>query len=269
MVDDFKENYQTGFISLFRSIKNHWIFQNDQYFKWWILILLEANFKDNKIVLGYDIHEVKRGQCANSLRTWSNLFACSTKTVSKFFNLLKKDGMIFTETIGKGKHSTTLVNINNYNDYQLSMETQQGEKEKRNGNATETQEPFSGDTTNNDNNDNNDNNVNKRGKSKFSPPSLDDIKKQILDKKYLTVRAESFYNFYESKNWYVGKNKMADWKKALGGWESRNNDKNGKSNNSSGVNGSSQGYKPARVDTSKLVQELTDDLENGNVPGQY
>jgi len=65
---------------------------------------------------------------------------------------------------------------------------------------------------------------------KFSPPSLEDIKNQILEKKYTTVSAVSFYNFYESKNWMIGKNKMADWKKALGGWESRNLENNNKPN---------------------------------------
>lgn len=59
-----------------------------------------------------------------------------------------------------------------------------------------------------------------------------------------------------------------DWKGFKNEWLN-NLKNNGKSNSSSGVNGSGQGYKPARVDTSKLVQELTDDFENGNVPGQY
>lgn len=64
-------------------------------------------------------------------------------------------------------------------------------------------------------------NKQERGK-RFSPPTLSDVKKQISEKKYLTVNAESFINFYGSKNWMIGKNKMTDWKKALGGWESRN-----------------------------------------------
>jgi hypothetical protein len=38
---------------------------------------------------------------------------------------------------------------------------------------------------------------------------------------YRYAVAEEFINFYGSKNWMVGKNKMTDWHKALGGWESR------------------------------------------------
>lgn len=168
MVEDYQENYKTGYISLFRSIKNHWIFQNDQHFKWWIIMLLEANFKSNKLVLGYDIYEIQRGQCANSLRTWAELFNCSTKTVTKFFDLLQKDKMIYSETIGKGKRSTTLININKYNEYQLPSETQEGEYGKRKGNATETLTTFNRDTTNKDNNDNNDNNKSINEETKVS-----------------------------------------------------------------------------------------------------
>ena len=34
-----------------------------------------------------------------------------------------------------------------------------------------------------------------------------------------TVNADRFYDFYESKNWYVGKNKMRDWHAAVRTWE--------------------------------------------------
>lgn len=65
----------------------------------------------------------------------------------------------------------------------------------------------------------------KEREKRFSPPSLSEVQKFIVEKKYQFVNAESFWNFYESKNWYVGKNKMKDWKKALGGWEAREKEK--------------------------------------------
>jgi len=59
-----------------------------------------------------------------------------------------------------------------------------------------------------------------REKKNFSPPSLLEVQDFIIEKKY-GVNAHSFWNFYESKNWMVGKNKMKDWKKAIAGWDSR------------------------------------------------
>jgi hypothetical protein len=47
-----------------------------------------------------------------------------------------------------------------------------------------------------------------------------------------------------------------------------NQPKNGKSNNSNG-NNTSASYVAAKVDSDNLVQELTEDLANGNIPGQY
>ena len=69
-----------------------------------------------------------------------------------------------------------------------------------------------------------------REKKNFSPPSLLEVQDYISEKKY-GVNAHSFWNFYESKNWMVGKNKMKDWAKAISGWESRNNDKSNQNQN--------------------------------------
>lgn len=54
--------------------------------------------------------------------------------------------------------------------------------------------------------------------SRFVPPTLDEIRSYITEKNY-SVDAESFYNFYESKGWFVGKNKMTKWKAAIANWQ--------------------------------------------------
>lgn len=59
----------------------------------------------------------------------------------------------------------------------------------------------------------------------FAPPSLSEIQIYIKKQGYKFVKAESFFNFYESKGWMVGKNKMKDWRKAIAGWEAREKDK--------------------------------------------
>lgn len=59
----------------------------------------------------------------------------------------------------------------------------------------------------------------KRKKKKFTPPSLLEIQEYITLKNY-SVNAEKFLNFYESKGWMVGKNKMTNWKAAVGNWAS-------------------------------------------------
>ena len=113
-----------GWIKIHREIQSHWIFKDANFYKWWSIILFSANHTEKKITLGYSIYIIKTGQCAYSIRTWSNLLDCSTKQVLKFFSLLESDGMITKKTLGKGKQSTTLINIDNYSKYQHSTETQ-------------------------------------------------------------------------------------------------------------------------------------------------
>ncbi|HET8838480.1 MAG TPA: DUF6291 domain-containing protein [Flavobacteriaceae bacterium] len=66
----------------------------------------------------------------------------------------------------------------------------------------------------------------KRGKKKsFSPPKILEVYEYMLLKipETETAKKESqkFHDFYESKNWFVGKNKMANWKSAVSGWINR------------------------------------------------
>ena len=58
--------------------------------------------------------------------------------------------------------------------------------------------------------------------NRFVPPTRDDIGKYCLEKNYC-VDPDKFIDFYTSKNWYVGKNKMKDWKAAVRTWGNRNN----------------------------------------------
>ena len=58
----------------------------------------------------------------------------------------------------------------------------------------------------------------------FTPPTVEEIKEYCLlrDNK---IDAEHFYDFYQSKGWMIGKNKMKDFKAAVRTWEKLNNTK--------------------------------------------
>lgn len=62
--------------------------------------------------------------------------------------------------------------------------------------------------------------------TRFIKPTIDEIKTFLNEQEYETDidrYADRFYNFYESKGWKVGKEKMKDWKAAIRGWLSRDN----------------------------------------------
>lgn len=77
--------------------------------------------------------------------------------------------------------------------------------------------------------------------NKFSPPSKEDVQLYFIEKipeskwseQESILESKKFSDFYDSKNWMVGSNKMSNWKSAISGWINRSkNYNNGKSNSS-------------------------------------
>lgn len=57
-------------------------------------------------------------------------------------------------------------------------------------------------------------------KAFFKKPTLDDVKDYCIERNN-NIEAEAFLDFYDSKDWKIGKNKMKDWKAAVRTWERR------------------------------------------------
>ena len=55
------------------------------------------------------------------------------------------------------------------------------------------------------------------GNKRFTPPTAQEVRDYALEHEY-NVDADRFIDFYESKGWMVGKNKMKDWKAAVRNW---------------------------------------------------
>lgn len=55
---------------------------------------------------------------------------------------------------------------------------------------------------------------------KFVPPTLQEVSYELRSQKvrHYQQQAEKFWNFYEAKNWMIGKNKMKSWKAAIKTW---------------------------------------------------
>lgn len=56
--------------------------------------------------------------------------------------------------------------------------------------------------------------------SRFSPPSVEEVRAYCAEKGY-AINPEHFVDFYESKGWMVGRNKMKDWKASVRTWVKR------------------------------------------------
>lgn len=60
-------------------------------------------------------------------------------------------------------------------------------------------------------------------KAPFKPPTVEEVRAYIAEKGY-KIDAEKWWNYYDSKNWMIGKNKMVKWKSAVATWNTRNYD---------------------------------------------
>jgi len=145
-------NTLEGWISLHRSIQEHWLYQERRVFskyEAWIDMIMMASHKDNRFLLGKELVEVKRGSFITSELKLMDRWRWSKAKVRNFLNLLEEDKMILKKS---DKKKTTLT-IVNYNDYQDGETTQRPQKDH-----TETTKRPQKDTINNVNNDNNVNN---------------------------------------------------------------------------------------------------------------
>ena len=94
-----------------------------------------------------------------------------------------------------------------------------------------------------------------KSKSKrFIKPTIEEIAEYCAQND-LKIDCERFYDYYESNDWHVGKNKMKDWKAAARNWN-RNNYSN--SNNKNASNS------PIYTDNNKVYEDdwFNDDISD-------
>lgn len=159
----------TGWISIDRSIQNHWLFKEKRTFskfEAWIYLLMEANHSKAKVPIGNQIVTVERGQRLTSILTLSDLFNWSRFKVKTFLDLLESDGMLEVKTTSK----YTLITIVNYDFYQSEQGRNQHQNDikptskQHQSNINPTSKQHQTNTNNNDNKDNNEKNGNNEKK---------------------------------------------------------------------------------------------------------
>lgn len=181
-----------GWISIYREIQDHWIWQDGKHLKWWLSILLNVNHQEKQFPVGLELFTCKPGQSFKSIEQWTAMFGCSKKTTIRFFEMLEKEGMIEREILGKGNRRKHLLTVANWEKFQKKETEKETETVPKN-----TPKQYPNVTPNNNaNNGNNENNENKnipltpkRGKSQpiidlaFVPEDFKDIVENWLQYK--------------------------------------------------------------------------------------
>lgn len=149
-------NKKKGFIPLYRSIQDHWLWNNNEPFskgQAWIDLLLSVNHEEKKIMINNTMVTIKPGQRWTSLRTLAATWNWSKDRVSRYIKLLKSDGMITTDETSCG----TLLTIVNWESYIIRQDSKRDtDKDTHKDTGKDTDKDTGKDKTiiyKNDNND--------------------------------------------------------------------------------------------------------------------
>ena len=202
----------TGWAAMYRSIRENWVWEDKPFSKGqaWIDLILTANHEDVVKTIKGRPHKFEKGTISISQRKLAELWGWSRTKVIRFLHDLEATGMVEKKTT-----DYTIIKLVNWDKFQKS----QTKKNTTNDTTDKTTDDTTGDTLNN-----NDLTIkqlnNNRERSRFTPPSLQEVIDYCIERKN-NISPQKFINYYESNGWHVGKNHMKDWKAAVRTWEQR------------------------------------------------
>ena len=219
-----------NFLPLRREVREHWVYQDNDYFKVWTEMLFAARFskQPKKDIYEGSLYTINYGEFLFSRPKWSDKLNIKDHKLKKLLTLLISEEMI--DKVGRvGKSGATIYLIKNYDKYNnLDSETPalsvgitsvEGNTRQPKTNDTPTKvQPNTNETPLKKNVKNEKSVKNEKISSRFTPPTHEEILEYCKSRNN-SVDAQRFIDFYESKGWMVGKNKMKSWQAAVRTWE--------------------------------------------------
>ena len=144
------------------------------------------------------------GECFATNKYFSNLYGKSVVTISKWIGELISNGYISSSYTYKGGTKEIDRRYLSILKGGIKENDREGIKEKFKDNNTSI----------------NINLTDSNNKGRFNKPTINEIADYCIERKN-NIDAETFYDFYESKDWKIGKNKMKAWKACVRTWEKR------------------------------------------------
>jgi hypothetical protein len=179
----------TGWIKLHRQILEWEWYSDNNCFRVFLHLLLKANHKEKR----FKGIELKVGSIVTSRDLLARETGLSSQQVRTALNKLISTNEITSVTSSQG----TILQIVSYEKYQIATSEITNEQPTSNQQVTT--------------------NKNVKKENKFIIPTFNDVLEYCMQNN-LDVDGVKFINFYESKGWMVGKNKMKDWKAAIRTW---------------------------------------------------
>lgn len=173
-----------------------------------------------------------------SLRNLADRMGIPFKTLSRHIDRLlayirkcsdTENDTLFDTAVDTVQKVVTICNLVFYNFEKDRLDTMFDTVSDTNVRRKEPKEEIN--KENNISSDKSSENIMKEKADRFVKPTIQELSDYFLSIGSNLNEAQSFYYFYDSKNWMVGKNKMKSWKSAASGWHSRNKSKYNNRNN--------------------------------------
>jgi len=123
-----------GYISLFRKIQDHWIWDDKPVSKGqaWVDMLLWASHRDREVPITDGFVQIKTGEFIRTLRQMGEAWGWSKNKVSHFLKQGQDSGMITIKTGTKATH-VSIINYESYRNTTLSEGTRKGQERDKQG----------------------------------------------------------------------------------------------------------------------------------------
>jgi allophanate hydrolase subunit 1 len=184
----------SGWIKIHRQILEWEWYSDNNTFRLLMHLILKANHKEKR----YRGIELKVGSVITSRDILAIEIGLSVQQVRTSLDKLKSTNEITIKTSSQG----TIIQVVNYQKYQVATSETTKEQPKNNQQVT---------TNKNEKNE-------KKEISIFIEPTFNEVLEYCTQRKN-GIDVNKFINFYTSKGWMVGKNKMKDWKACIRSWE--------------------------------------------------
>ena len=198
-----------GFICLYRQITQWEWYKNPNTFRLFIHLLLMANYTDGR----FEGEIIRRGEFVTSLPSLADQTSLTIQQARTALDHLKSTGEITDRKTNRYR----VITIVNYDRYQL--DNRQNNSQSTGDQQTDQQQYKK------DKKDKNNIILLSKNKERFTPPTADDIRTYCEEIGFYGFDAELFIDYYESRGWMIGKNKMKSWKAAVRTWIKRDRDR--------------------------------------------
>lgn len=180
----------------------------------WEYIRLKANHRDTQ----WKGKTIYMGSFPTSIERMAIETGLTPKQVRLALSKLENTGEIVTQRTNK----YSIIYVVKWAEYQGCDDDEGTLEDTLEGSQEDTQKALKGQQLKNIRNKEYKNNKKETSKERrFVPPSVEEVREYCLSRSNGII-PEEFVDFYTSKNWMVGKNKMVDWKACIRTWE-RNN----------------------------------------------